>query len=113
MRDIALIASIPAQARAQRRQTTYEEYEKFILNPTTEARDALFPELKKTSAPRNTPLSTLSSSSLETEGGAEKKGGEKAYFTDSTDSLSDTFSSSASDSGSENSSAPAIRSKSD
>ena len=103
------------QARAQRRQTTYEEYEKFIANPTTEARDVLFPELKKASVSHKNALSNSSSSSLETEGegGVEKKAAEKTYYTDSTDSLSDTFSSNASDSGSENLSAPLIHSKND
>jgi hypothetical protein len=69
--------------------------------------------LKKASVPHKNALSNSSSSSLETEGGVEKKAAEKAYYTDSTDSLSDTFSSNASDSGSENLSAPLIHSKND
>jgi hypothetical protein len=69
--------------------------------------------LKKASVLQKTALSNISSDSLVTESMVEKKAAEKAYYTDSTDSLSDTFSSNASDSGSENLSAPIMHSKDD
>jgi hypothetical protein len=51
------------KARAQRKQTTYEEYEKFIKNPTPEAREILFPETMKGSLKTST-TSTDSTDSL-------------------------------------------------
>ena len=67
------------QARAQRRQTTYEKYEDFIANPTPEARLLLFPDEK------NIPISSQGSAVLEQRAGSDKKE-RLAYLTDSTDS---------------------------
>ena len=74
------------QARAQRRQTTYEKYENFISNPTPEARLLLFPEEKNASTSTSTSkISQKGPIVLQQRAGSDKK--EKlAYLTDSTDS---------------------------
>ena len=59
------------KARAQRKQTSYEQYEEYITNPTPEARDKLFPSkiaAKSGPAPsRNSSTESVSSESDQSE----------------------------------------------
>jgi hypothetical protein len=53
------------KARAQRRQTNYEDYEKYIKNPTPEARAILFPEENKAQGSLKTSNSLSSTASTD------------------------------------------------
>lgn len=55
------------KARAQRRQTNYEDYEKYIQNPTPEARALLFPDEKKKQGPTPSLKSSKSASTTSTD----------------------------------------------
>jgi hypothetical protein len=55
------------KARAQRRQTNYEDYEKYIQNPTAEARAILFPEEKNKQGPTPSLKSSTSASTTSTD----------------------------------------------
>lgn len=100
-----------SQARAQRRQTTYEDYELYIANPTPQAREILISSGKSS-------VKNSDSSSAVVKEGKEKEPTEpsdstvKTHYTDSTDCLSDSFSTD-SDSGSENSPTRFVRMKCD
>ena len=55
------------KARAKRTQTTYEQYEAFIANPTDDARDALFPTHQRNKADVLKSSASTSTSSMSTD----------------------------------------------
>lgn len=108
------------QARAQRRQTTYEDYEAFISNPTDDARKTLLAGSKNILREEEIASSNIGSDILNGNtkidqrwSDQKEKDDSNTHLTDSTDSLSDAFSSSASDSDSDISFAEPLRAKVD